>query len=187
MPVRPKSNSNSFTGFKAVGIKEIIGKSHPKFDFLIEFVLDVEGSSYPVNMSLLGTFNKTANGDIDSEDSSVKRIYRVLDGLGEGGGVDIKGNWVDENNNPISDFAEYLSKKYITPEGQYPYKVYLYKGVPKTAGDKVYTRVYPKLVPNTKEGDEDLRGFIDFMISNAYLIVYDESQPKQPTAFNNQF
>lgn len=194
MPKRPaKSSGGNWVGFKPVAISGVIDKSteFEQFDVLIDFDLKVEGTEYNNTMSLLGTFERNDNNDIE-DNSFLKRIYRIFDGLGDQGGVDIKGNWVDSADKKIENIGDYLSQYVET--SKYPYLAYLYRERSKKNG-KVYTRAYPILVPNTSQGSEDIRGFINFLLKNKVIKIADESSnttslddtPQPTTAFKNQF
>jgi len=188
MPVRPKKKQSNWTGFKKVAIAKITDRSteFENFDVLIDFELKVEDSEYPIVMSLLGTFEFEDDGQL-KENSFLKRIYRIFDGLGDQGGVDIKGKWVDKDDKSIENIAEYLFK-YININ-KLPYLAYIYKEKSKK-DDKVYNSVYPMLVPNTSQGNEDINGYINFMLRNNYLKPYKEGSESAEGAteeFKEQF
>ena len=176
MPVRPpKSSGGSFTGFKAVAIQDVQNKNVDAVDIALDLILKVEGSEYPKKCSIFGSFDWDDNGNI-KENSFLKRIYRVFDGIGEQGGVNIKGMWVDKNDKLVEDIEQYLGK-YIDIT-KFPYITYIYKQKSKKDG-KVYSNAYPMLVPNTSQGMQDITGYIKFMQRNKYLVEYNENDDDQ--------
>ena len=191
MPYRPDpSSGGNFIGIKPVAIKDIKNNSIEGVDMALDFILQVEGSDYDQSLSLFGSFEWDSDQNIEKK-GLLKRIYRVLDGLGEQGGVNVKGQWVDANDNLIEDIEEYF-RKYVDTS-KFPYLVYLYKEQNKNT-KKVYTRAYPMLVPNTSKGKEELASYIKFMKRNNYLKEYTdddgEETPQESTPhtkFKNQF
>ena len=173
MPVRPpKSSGGNYLGFKEVAIKGIENKVIPDVDICVDFILRVKGSDYDQRLSIFGSFEWDEETRI-KENSFLKRIYRVLDGIGEKGGVNVKGMWVDENDNVIDDIEQYLSKYITKDETKYPYLAFIYQEKSKKDG-KVYQRAYPMLVPNTSQGLQDISGYITYMRKHGYLKEYKE-------------
>ena len=191
MPYRPDPPSGGdFLGIKQVAVKDIKNNSVEGYDMALDFILQIEGSDFDQKLSLFGNFEW--DGENVEKKGLLNRIYRVLDGLGDQGGVNSKGQWVDANDNLIEDVEEYF-RKYIDTN-KFPYLAYFYKEQNKNT-KKVYTRAYPMLVPNTSKGKETLASYIKYMKRNNYLKEYTEDndgeeipQENTPlTKFKNQF
>ena len=154
MPIfRPKSTGgggNKFMGIVPVSV-DSFGDRSDEFDWadlFIDIELSVKNSEYSNKMSIIGSLEKDASGNITGG-SVLNRMYKLFDAVGCKAGLTIKGKFEDEHGNEIADIASYLNERFTTQSEQYV--AYCYKKKPKP-GKKVYTEVYPRLYPNSQEG-----------------------------------
>lgn len=162
------SGSQSFIGVQPVKIIGFLNEPN-KFgdddDVNIAIELGVEGSDYTRSIYISGPTKLDADGRVEFH-PFMKKLYHLFDLIGFKGGIDIKGNFVDEGGAPISDIGAYLSAKFASSsdDAVYPYLAFIYKRANK-AGHKYefsYT-VYPKLYSNTADGRKDLSSFVTFL------------------------
>jgi len=158
---------SKFLGYVPVGITSYEDRAD-QFDWADVYIvcqLAVEGSQYPQEMRLAGSFDREPNGNIKTC-TILKRLYWLFDTIGFEGGPDVQGNMVDENGDSI-DLVNHLDANFCTNplEPSHDYLVYMYKEQGRKDPSKTYTTAFPKLVPNTPAGRKDLEGYINFMKS----------------------
>ena len=124
-------------------------------------------SDYDRTLQIKGSLEKE-NGKITGG-SVLKRVYNFFDVIGCKAGLNVKGTWEDENGIQIENIGEYLNKEYINPLQDFDYVGYVYKEKPKKAGDKAWTKVYPKIYANTSEGKSKLESDIKWLKEKGYL------------------
>jgi hypothetical protein len=178
MPIfRPKSTGgggNKYMGIVPVSILEYTNRSS-EFDWadlFMEITLKVEDSDYTKPLRITGEFEKDSNGKI-SGGPVLNKIYRVLDSVQAKVGLNIDGNWEDEEGNEISDIGAYLTDNHTTEKVGFPFVAYVYKSVPKKPGDQSYTRVYPKLWDNDEKGKAKCAEDIAWLKNKGYLKELD--------------
>jgi hypothetical protein len=195
---RPEETKNtnsgvaSWLGGQKVAIKGFLDKS-ADFDWadvFLEIELDVEGQEYDNTLKLLGSFEKDADGNL-IHNGLVKKIYDLADVIGFKGGIDIKGNWVDEEDKPIDSIDAYLSAKFAQGDGAKPtHWVYVYNQQAKAGSAKdFYQAVYPKMWPLTADGKKQMDSFVVFMRKGNKWKEYTETQnnyPEVQTALGGQ-
>ena len=172
-----KKSSGGFLGISEVGIIGFSNRSG-EFDFadiFIEVELSIKNSEYSNKMSILGSLDKDASGNITGG-TVLNRMYKFFDAVGCNAGLNIKGKFEDEHGNDIADIASYLNERYTTESEQYV--AYLYKKKPKP-GKKVYTEVYPKLWPNTNEGKVQAEKDVEWLKSRGIIKEADASDMPQ--------
>ncbi len=172
-----KKSSGGFLGVSEVGIIGFSNRSG-EFDFadiFIEVELSIKNSEYSNKMSILGSLDKDATGNITGG-SVLNRMYKFFDAIGCNAGLNIKGKFEDEHGNDIADIASYLNERYTTQGEQYV--AYVYKKKPKP-GKKVYTEVYPKLWPNTNEGKAQATQDVEWLKSRGIIKEADASDMPQ--------
>jgi len=158
---------SKFLGYVPVGILSFEDRAD-QFDWADVYIvaqLSLEGSQYPQEMRLSGSFDKEPNGNIKTC-TILKRLYWLFDTIGFEGGPDVRGNMVDENGESI-DLVNHLDANFCTNplEPKHEYLAYLYKELGRKDPSKTYTTVFPKLVHNTPAGRKDIEGYINFMKS----------------------
>ena len=110
-------------------------------------------------------------------------MYHFFDQIGCTAGLNVDGEWEDENGDKIEDIAKYLNDKFIIANGTYEpnmdYLGYFYKEQPKVSGTKAYTRVMSKVYKNTEKNKVQLGSDIQWMKSKGFLKeVTDEQTDK---------
>ena len=167
------SNPRDFQGVKQVSLDKFEDKS-AKFDWcdiLIDFYVKVPISKYPDKGSLIVTFEKDADGKLiqgsQKNGRALKKLYTFLDTLSCKAGVDVYGNWTDENGEKLDSIENYLNDNHLTENDDY--YAYIYKEAPKHPGGKSYTKVHHKLYPNRVGNDKKLQQDIDWLKNNGYL------------------
>ena len=158
---------SKFLGYVPCGITSYEDRAD-QFDWADVYIvaqLALEGSQYPQEMRLAGSFDREPNGNIKTC-TLLKRLYWLFDTIGFEGGPDVQGNMVDENSNSI-DLVNHLDANFCTNplDPEHSYLAYLYKEQGRKDPSKTYTTAFPKLVPNTPAGRKDLEGYINFMKS----------------------
>ena len=164
---KSSDGGSKFLGYVPVGILSYEDRAD-QFDWADVYVvasLSLEGSQYPQEMRLSGSFDREPNGNIKTC-TILKRLYWLFDTLGFEGGPDVTGKMVDENGESI-DLVNHLDANFTTNplEPRHEYLAYLYKEQGRKDPSKTYTTVFPKLVHNTPAGRKDLEGYINFMKS----------------------
>tara|TARA_R100000808_G_C2155173_1_gene166992 strand:+ start:4657 stop:5274 length:618 start_codon:yes stop_codon:yes gene_type:complete len=179
-PQKSGSGGGSFLGFKELGIVSFEDKSN-NFDWAdvyLKVEMKVEGSQYTRNLFVSGSHEKDDSGNI-IDSSLLKRIYYLFDAIGFQGGLNLKGQFVDEKENIIPDIAGYLNDNFAPNPIEDPSMSlvgYLYKEAPRKNGDgKVYSRIHNFLQPNTAKGLEVLKDRIQFLKSKNFIKEADET------------
>ena len=176
------SDGSKFLGYVPVGITSYEDRAD-QFDWADVYIvcqLSLEGSQYPQEMRLAGSFDREPNGNIKTC-TILKRLYWLFDTIGFDGGPDVQGNMVDGNGESI-DLVSYLNSNHITSpvDPEHGYLAYLYKEQARKDPSKTYTTVFPKLVENSPAGRKDLEGYINFMKSKNLI-----KEVQQGVATNN--
>ena len=166
----------SWLGFQEVAITGIADrKTEPALewaDVALDIHLEAKEAKYENILSILGTFEKDDKGFIQTN-TLTKKIFYFCEAIGFQGGVNTKGDWVTEKEEPIKNIAEYLNEHFLKKdygrEGIFPYFTYIYKHKnPKN--EKVYSRVYIKIVRNTTDEIMKFKDYISFCKSKGYLV-----------------
>ena len=136
-----KAGGANWLGIKTGVLHNVIDET-AKYDWadlylVVEF--KVEGSEYPRVCKIVGSFDKEPDGRI-KDCTLLKRITFLLEALGEDGGVNQHGAWVNENEEPIADIAQYLTENYKGTECT----IYVFKELAKNG--QAYTRVHNKVL-----------------------------------------
>ena len=176
-PEIKEGSSNGFLGPIEVGIVGFTDRSS-EFDWsdiFIEIELSVKNSEFTNRMSILGTLDKDAAGQITGG-SVLKRMYKLFDAIGCSAGITLDSKWEDENNNEIKDIATFLNEKFTTSKEEYI--AYAYKKKPKP-GKKVYTEIYPRLYPNTDSGKNQCISDVDWLKSKGVIKEADANDMPQ--------
>ena len=171
-----KGEGGNWLGVQKSSVKSFTDESS-KYDWadiylVIEF--DTENSKYSRPCKIVGSFERDASDNI-TDCPLLKRLTYACDALGFQGGVNQKGQWVTEAEEPIADIAAFLNERYAhMDEPQYDYLTYVYKELAKNG--KVYTRVHSRFVKDGKGAHDDLKGYIDFLIGKGFLKEATEDQ-----------
>ena len=189
MPFRPEEldkpqGGASWLGIKQAGVVGVLDKSdaYDWADVYLSVELDIEGSDYTQDFRLAGSFEYEPDGSLKYS-PLLKRIYSFCDVIGFKGGVNMKGQWVDENDEPIDDIAGYLSAKFAQPVNNVKHNFYcfIYQKATKQGAQKpFYTEVYPKFWPLTTKGKKEADSFVVFMRKGNKLNEYTESANNYP-------
>ena len=70
-----------------------------------------EHSDYSRKLQIKGSFEKDSSGNITGG-SVLKRLYTFFEAIGCTAGLNVKGEWEDEDGKKIEDIAEYLNIDY---------------------------------------------------------------------------
>ena len=139
---------------------------------VLEFAM--ESSKYTRPCKIVGSFERDAHGNI-TDCPLLKRMTYAFDALGFQGGVNQKGEWVTEDEEPIDDIAAFLNSNYAhMDEPSYEYLTYVYKELAKNG--KIYTRVHSRFVRDGVGAHDDLKGYMDFLIGKGFLKEATEDQ-----------
>lgn len=160
-----------YLGFQACAITEFEDQTE-KFDWADLFLrvqLQIEGSQYPVDMKILGSYDREPNGNIKTC-SLLKKWYRFADTVGFTGGPDVTGKMVDEAGNALNlqkALDDHCQPHPIDPKLEY--YCYVYKEPSKKDPSTSYTTVYPRITTNTEKGRAELESFIQFLKSKSLI------------------
>jgi len=165
MRSKQKTGGASWLGIKTGTINKVIDESS-KYDWadvylVVEFM--VEGSEYPRVCKIVGSFDKEADGKQIKDCTLLKRITFLLDAIGEDGGVNQFGQWVDCDEKPIEDMAAYLTENYKGHECT----IYVYKELAKNG--QAYTRVHNKVLAKTAKSEDELQDYISYLQSKGFI------------------
>ena len=188
MAIFKPESSGSFTDY--LGICEIAlmsftdkSKDFEWADIFIEVTVKQKGSDYDKPLQIKGSLERE-NGVVTGG-SVLKRMYHFFEQIGCSAGINVQGNWEDENGDEIKDIASYLNEKFAcismpdSPPDSYPYIAYFYKEQPKVPGGKSYTRVFTKAYQNKDENKAKLENDVNWMKSKGYLKeITDEVENK---------
>jgi len=177
------SGSASFLGFQEVALTDVVDRSadYPNMDMFLEISFRNDHSQYPWKYSLLGSFDRENDDTISGSSSLLKRILYFTDAIGWNGGVNTKGEWVDEDDNPVEDIAAlfntFTAANYGVndSEADHKYYIFTYKKWNEKA-KKAYTTVCPKIVKNDNHGHKDLESYIQYMKANKFIVEHDDTQ-----------
>ena len=104
----------NWLGFQEVALTDVVDRSadYPNMEMFLEIHFRNENSQYPWKYSLLGSFDRDANEKVDGDSSLLKRILYFTDAIGWNGGVNTKGEWVDEDDKTVDNIAALLNSKF---------------------------------------------------------------------------
>ena len=175
---KPESNGSytSFLGYCEFGILEFRDKSKDFdwADIYIEMRVKQKGSDYDRPLQIKGSLEKEGNAGTVSGGAVLKRMYHFFEQIGCSAGINVKGEWEDENGKKIKNIASYLSDKFLSAvipgtNPSYNYLGYFYKETPKVPDGKVYTRVFTKVYQNKEGNKAKLSSDVQWMKSKGYL------------------
>jgi len=176
-----KGGGGSWLGIKTGTISKITCeqekyKSWADVYLIIEFM--VEGSEYPRVMKVVGSYDKEPSGQI-TDCSLLKKITFLFDAIGEQGGPNHMGKWVDSDENEISNIVSHLNQ-YIGTE----LTIYVFKELAKNG--QAYTRVHNKVFPKGEAYHKELESYIAFLKSKGFIKEAPENMdtPAQPVEMN---
>lgn len=185
-PKESSSNGSNFYGVCKIGILSFEDKTS-QFDWA-DLYLDVEikqeGSDYTKQLRITGNLDKDANGNITGG-SALKRLYHFFDIIGCTAGLNVKGEWENENGEIIHDIAKYLNatvSQDIIPDTdpEFNYIAYIYKEKPKVKGGKVYSRVFQKIQKADEEGRKKLDADVKWFKAKGFIKEATESDTETP-------
>ncbi len=164
---QPKTNTGNYLGLQKVAIIGFLD-NHGTYDWddvNLEVELAIEGSDYTKTFNIAGEIKKDSEGNLEFT-PIIDKLYKLFDVIGFKGGINIKGEWVSDEDEPIDDIGAYLSAKYASTSTSPAYKHYAYI-FKKTASEKsdkdYYTTVYSKLWPLDVNGKKQAESFVAFM------------------------
>ena len=178
------SGGANFLGFQEVALTDVVDRSadYPNMEIFLEIHFRNGNSQYPWKYSLLGSFDRENDDTVSGNSSLLKRILYFTDAIGWAGGVNTKGEWVDENDNTVDDIAGLLNSKYTAKnyglsdsETEYKYYIFTYKKWNEKAG-RAYTTVCPKIVKNDERNRNDLESYVQYMKANKFIVEHDDTQ-----------
>jgi len=172
--IKESTGGSKFTGICKFAIINFEDKSG-MFDWA-DLYLDVEvkqeHSDYSRKLQIKGSFEKDSSGNITGG-SVLKRLYTFFDAIGCKAGINVKGEWEDENGEKIDNIADYLNKGAVDGDietvASYKYLAYFYKEQPKKPGAKSYTTVWPKVYLSSDTNEGKLKSDIDWLKGKGYL------------------
>ena len=178
MAIFKPESSGSYTDY--LGICEIAlmefndkSKDFDWADIFIEITIKQKGSDYDKPLQIKGSLDREKGIVVGG--SVLKRMYHFFEQIGCGAGINVQGEWEDEEGNKIEDIAGYLNEKFSSismpdsPPDDFPYIAYLYKEQPKVPGGKSYTRVFSKVYQNKEDNKAKLENDVNWMKSKGYL------------------
>tara|TARA_Y100001963_G_scaffold71326_1_gene99162 strand:- start:1188 stop:1787 length:600 start_codon:yes stop_codon:yes gene_type:complete len=178
-PKKENTGGNKFSGVCEVGIVNFADKSddYDWADIYIEIEFAIKDSQYTRTMQLTGSLDKDADGNVEGG-HVLSKLYRIFDTLGCTAGVNLKGEWEEDNGNPIPDIAAYLNTNHCSNfmPGTPPvldWVAYIYKTTNKKTGS-VFNTMLPKLYPNGAGGIKDMESYVKWMKNNNYLNEVNE-------------
>jgi len=172
---------SKFLGFLPVAITGYEDRSS-EFDWadvFLQVTLQIESSQYPVEMKIVGSYDREPNGNIKSC-TVLKRLYWLFDQIGYDGGPNVQGDWVDEDGDEVTSIESVLNESYLDANPLTPkmvYYAYVYKEPGKKDPSKSYTTVYPRLLPNTDKGRSELESYIAFLKGKNLIKEVDSTTP----------
>ena len=169
-PQQQSTGGNKYMGVVETAIAEYTDRSS-EFDWadvFIEVTLNIKDSQYTRPLRIAGALDKNTEGKVTGG-SVLNRLYKFFDVIKCKAGLNVSGEWEDENGEKINDISDFLNQNYKTDKYGYSFLAYIYKAKPKNPGDKVYTRVHPRLFDNSKEGEKDIAENIAWLRSKGYL------------------
>ena len=163
MRSKVKSGGGDWFGYKTGTISKITDESS-KYDWadvylVVEF--KVEGSEYGRVMKIAGSYDKTPTGQIE-DCTLLKKLTYFFDAIGEMGGPNHLGAWVNENEEPIADIVTHL-QQYVGTK----LTIYVYRELAKNG--QAYTRVHNKVLQVSTKSEEELTGYINFLKSKGFI------------------
>jgi len=188
--VDKQTGNGDWTGVKEVGIigfqdlsaeKKEMGWQYA--DVYIDVELSVKDSDYTRNLAISGDLVKDVDGNLEHT-ATITRVYQLMDILGCKAGLNIKGEWVEAGDTPITDIGAYLSAKYAQSEASVQHNLYAFifnkqakAGSVKQDGSKrdYYTNVYGRLWELSPKGLKDANSFVVFMRKGNKLKEFIES------------
>ena len=155
-------------------------------DIFIDVTVNQKGSEYTRNIKIAGSLDKDTDGNITGG-SVLKRMYVFFDAIGCKAGLNVKGEWEDENGTPIQDIAKYLNDNFIEvsfPDSEIDYNfiAYIYKEKPKKDGEKAWTRVYHKIYANSEANKTKLDSDVQWLKGRG--VIKEASDIPTPTNQN---
>ena len=175
-----KKSGGDWLGIKTGTIAKITDEA-AKYDWadvylVIEF--NVEGSDYPRIMKIAGSYDKESNGQI-KDCSLLKKVTHFFDAIGEMGGPNHLGQWVNEKEEPVADIVTHLNQYMGTS-----LTIFVFKELAKNG--QAYTRVHNKVLAKTANSENELEGYINFLRSKGFLneAPKDMSTPAQSVQMN---
>jgi len=185
MPYKPGSGGKSWLGYKPSRIVSVTSPES-KFDdqeVNLAFEILTEESDFPRTYFISGKFDREADGNIKSC-SLLNKLNNIFETIGYKGGVNIKGDWVDENDVPVENIIAEINR--LLPSSGWPHYTYSYQAEPKKPGDKPPTRLATRVFPNNEKGRAALENFVKFMKSNGWLKEFKPSDsPKSAVPQSN--
>ena len=171
-----KGEGGNWLGIKKASLKSVedLSSKYDWADIYLMLEFETEGSKYTRPCKLVGSFERSPDGNI-IDCSLLKRLTYACDALGFQGGVNQKGEWVTEDEEPIDDIASFLNSNYShADEPKYEYLTYVYKELAKNG--KVYTRIHPRFVKDGNGAHAELKSYIDFLTSKGFLKEANDDQ-----------
>ena len=190
---RPKEvdetpSGDSWLGFQKASIIGVLDLSEEKSkeldfaDVYLECEVAIEGSEYTRFVTISGGLVRGADGTLE-HNNTIKKVYDFMDVIGCKAGLDMKGNWVEQDGTPIPDMGAYLSANHTQTASEAKPDVYVFVyNKPAKAGAtmkdgkprKYYTNCYGKFWPLNAKGLKDGESFVKWMRSKGYLKEYVE-------------
>ncbi len=179
---KPEIKTSNYNGICNCNIIAIDDKSDmfEWSDLYLQVVLLQDGSKYTRNATIAGGFDKDEKGNITGG-SVIKRMYTFFDAINCPAGINIKGEWEDEQGKKIDNITDYLSKYLTKWDGDSSgkdgkYLAYFYKQAPKKPGKQAYNVAHHKLYPAGGDSRNKLQNDIDWMKSKGYLKEVTEQE-----------
>ena len=160
-----KGGGADWLGIKTGTVKSFIDES-AKYEWadvylVVEFT--VEGSEYPRVCKVVGSFDKEADGQRIKDCTLLKRITFLFDALGDMGGVNQFGKWVNSDEKDIDNIVSYMNENHAGKECT----IYVYKELAKNG--QAYTRVHNKVLAKSASSEKELEDYITFLKSKGFI------------------
>ena len=159
-----KSGGMDWLGVKTGKLSKItdLASKYDWADVYLNCEFEVEGSQYPRVLKIAGSFDKNPNGTI-KDCTLLRKLTYFLDAVGENGGVNQNGEWVDEKEETINDIANYLETQYAGTD----MTIYVFRELAKDG--KAYTRIHNKVLAKSNTSETKLQDYIDFLKSKNFI------------------
>ena len=188
--VKPAEEANStrtlYNGVQPVALWDFKDRTN-EFDWADIFIsveLKQMDSDYSRFLEIAGRLDKDTDGKITGG-FILKRLYHLFDVIGFDGGLTPKGTWEDGKRKEITNIGSHLNERFQTGnpilDPSYDYLVYIYREVPRKAGQKSYTRVHHKMFKNNDKGRSDLTSHVEWMTAKGFLKEWHGDVPPTNT------
>lgn len=185
-PVKSSSSGNRYYGICNIGIKsfEDLSTKYDWADIYLSVTVRQKDSDYDKTMRLTGKLDRDDKGNLTAalnENRVVNKVHHFFDVIGCEAGINLQGNWEDNEEKPIKDIGEYLnlSHGFEGMPGEdldCKYIAYVYKEKSKNGSGKVFTTIYPEIFLDTAANRTKLQEKVSWMKAQGYIKEHTETE-----------